>query len=176
MELNVTVRKKVAMAEKTPIIRDNGDYTVRFDWDDEWDGLNPVMLVVCPNGATYMQEISGNVAPLPALRTDWVMIGLASGDIHTTTGAMFRCVPSVRSGSTTQVDPPEDVYAQLLEMYQTKVSEPATEGTSGQVLATDGNGGRYWKDSGKKIETDATPTQGSTNPVQSGGVYDALQA
>lgn len=26
-----------------------------------------------------------------------------------------------------------------------KVNEPATEGTSGQVLATDGNGGRYWK-------------------------------
>lgn len=26
-----------------------------------------------------------------------------------------------------------------------KISEPASDGTSGQVLATDGNGGRYWK-------------------------------
>lgn len=156
MELKVTVRKKIATPERAVIVRDNADYTVLFDLDNEWSGLSPMMLVVCPDGTTYMRDITDNKASLPALRTDWVMIDLAAGDIRTTTGAMFRCIPSVRTNSTTHEEPPEDVYAQLLEMYQSKVSEPATDGTAGQVLATDGKGGRYWTNAGTGGATFAT--------------------
>lgn len=35
----------------------------------------------------------------------------------------------------------------LLAALDEKISEPSSEGTSGQVLATDGEGGRYWTNS-----------------------------
>lgn len=60
-----------------------------------------------------------------------------------------------------------------------KISEPASDGTTGQVLATDGNGGRYWKNddsggggsgSGKDVmvsnQTFTIPT------IQPGGTLD----
>lgn len=43
-----------------------------------------------------------------------------------------------------------------------KVSEPETEGTTGQVLTTDGNGGRTWQDAAGGAEIDDTTTAADT--------------
>ena len=54
------------------------------------------------------------------------------------------------------------------------VPEPATEGTSGQVLATDGQGGRSWQSVQSSLTFDNVPTQNSNNPVKSGGIYSTM--
>ena len=92
----------------------------------------------------------------------------------------------------------------IAQALDRKISEPDVEGSAGQVLTTDGYGGRSWvtpgsgggvdfnttytltnengvitlTDSNRRTNTipmDTAPVQDSTEPITSGAVYDALQ-
>jgi hypothetical protein len=54
------------------------------------------------------------------------------------------------------------------------VPEPSTEGSNGQVLATDGQGGRSWQSVQSSLTFDNVPTQNSNNPVKSGGIFSTM--
>lgn len=54
------------------------------------------------------------------------------------------------------------------------IAEPSTDGSNGQVLATNGQGGRSWVNVQSPLTFDNTPTQNSNNPVKSGGIFSAL--
>lgn len=146
MEIKVTVRNKRASGDNSVIVCGNSDYSVKFDLDSEWDAFSiKTMLVVCNDGTTYSVQFEGDTANLPALHNIHdIRIGIMAGNIHTTTGAYFRCSLSIKDVSGAAVEPPEDVYAQLVEALTGKITEPAEEGADGQVLTTDGKGGRSW--------------------------------
>ena len=144
---NITVRQKIATGDDTYIVCGNSDYAVHWDLDDEWAEYNEkTMLVRVDNSPNpYTVQFTGTDAELPALyNTRRCVIGLMAGDVRTTTGAMFVCLPSARDASGVPVEPPADVYAQLVEQLAGKISEPSEDGTAGQALVTDGNGGRSW--------------------------------
>ena len=146
---NITVRQKIATGDDTYIVCGNSDYTVHWDLDDEWAEYNEkTMLVRVDNSPNpYTVQFTGTDAELPALyNTRRCVIGLMAGDVRTTTGAMFVCLPSVRDASGVPVEPPADVYAQLAAQLASKISEPSQDGTAGQALITDGKGGRSWGD------------------------------
>ena len=52
----------------------------------------------------------------------------------------------------------KDSCDQVLAALDSKISEPEKEGTNGQVLVTDGNGGRHWENPGTSFTTDETLT------------------
>lgn len=54
------------------------------------------------------------------------------------------------------------------------VPTPATSGTNGQVLSTDGLGNTSWKNVQGPLTFDDVPTQNSGNPVKSGGVFSKI--
>lgn len=143
---NITVRQKIATGDDTYIVCGNSDYTVHWDLDDEWaEYAEKTMLVVLDSGEAYSIQFTGVEAALPALpSTRRCVIGLMAGDVRTTTGAMFVCRPSIRDASGVPVEPPADVYAQLVSQLSGKISEPSQDGTAGQALVTDGKGGRSW--------------------------------
>lgn len=143
---NITVRQKIATGDDTYIVCGNSDYTVHWDLDDEWaEYAEKTMLVVLDSGEAYSIQFTGTEAALPALpNTRRCVIGLMAGDVRTTTGAMFVCRPSIRDASGVPVEPPADVYAQLVSQLARKISEPSKDGTAGQALVTDGKGGRSW--------------------------------
>lgn len=143
---NITVRQKIATGDDTYIVCGNSDYTVHWDLDDEWaEYAEKTMLVVLDSGEAYSIQFTGVEAALPALpNTRRCVIGLMAGDVRTTTGAMFICRPSIRDASGVPVEPPADVYAQLVSQLSGKISEPSQDGTAGQALVTDGKGGRSW--------------------------------
>ena len=145
---NITVRQKIATGDDTYIVCGNSDYTVHWDLDDEWaEYAEKTMLVVLDSGEAYSIQFTGVEAALPALpNTRRCVIGLMAGDVRTTTGAMFICRPSIRDASGVPVEPPADVYAQLVSQLSGKISEPSQDGTAGQALVTDGKGGRSWGD------------------------------
>lgn len=145
---NITVRQKIATGDDTYIVCGNSDYTVHWDLDDEWaEYAEKTMLVVLDSGEAYSIQFTGVEAALPALpNTRRCVIGLMAGDVRTTTGAMFVCRPSIRDASGAPVEPPADVYAQLVSQLAKKISEPSQDGTAGQALVTDGKGGRSWGD------------------------------
>ena len=146
MEIKVTVRNKRASGDNSVIICGNSDYSVKFDLDSEWDAFSTkTMLVVCNDSTTYSVQFEGDTANLPTLyNIHDIRIGIMAGNIHTTTGAYFRCYLSIKDISGAAVEPTEDVYAQLVEALTGKITEPAEEGADGQVLTTDGKGGRSW--------------------------------
>lgn len=143
---NITVRQKIATGDDTYIVCGNSDYTVHWDLDDEWtEYAEKTMLVVLDSGEAYSIQFTGTEAALPALpNTRRCVIGLMAGDVRTTTGAMFVCRPSIRDASGVPVEPPADVYAQLVSQLSGKISEPSQDGSAGQALVTDGKGGRSW--------------------------------
>lgn len=122
MELVIKIAQRIATGERKTVVCDNEDYAVRFDWDEEWDGTTPTMLVVCADGTTYTTEVKDGVALLPAVRTTRIMVGLTDGTRKATTGVQYSCIPSVKENSGIIVEPSKDVYDQLLEMYNSKLS------------------------------------------------------
>lgn len=144
---NITVRQKIATGDDTYIVCGNSDYTVHWDLDDEWAEYPKKTMLVRTDSSPnpYTVQFTGTDAEIPALyNTRRCVIGLMAGDVRTTTGAMFVCLPSVRDASDVPVEPPADVYAQLAAQLAGKISEPSQDGTAGQALVTDGNGGRSW--------------------------------
>lgn len=144
---NITVRQKIATGDDTYIVCGNSDYTVHWDLDDEWAEYPKKTMLVRTDSSPnpYTVQFTGTDAELPALyNTRRCVIGLMAGDVRTTTGAMFVCLPGVRDASGAPVEPPADVYAQLVSQLAGKISEPSQDGTAGQALVTDGKGGRSW--------------------------------
>lgn len=56
----------------------------------------------------------------------------------------------------------------LLAALDDKISEPSSEGTSGQVLATDGQGGRYWTNSAASGATSQVIVGNTTYTLREG--------
>lgn len=123
-ELKVKVREKRAYSDQTVIVCGNDDYVVLFDWDDEWDSLSPMMVVVCQDGTAFPPiAVSGKKAKLPSLNTQTVAIGLISGDTRTTTAAVFRCLGGVQDNVTGMVEMSSDFYDILLERLEITSTE-----------------------------------------------------
>ena len=54
------------------------------------------------------------------------------------------------------------------------IADPSTAGTNGQVLTSDGSGGASWQNAQSPLVFDNVPTQGSNNPVKSGGIFSTM--
>lgn len=123
-ELKVKIREKRAYSDQTVIVCGNDDYVVAFDWDEEWDVLTPMMIVVCQDGTAFPPiAVDNKKAKLPSLNTQTVAIGLVSGDTRTTTAAVFRCLGGVQDGVTGMVEVSPDFYDMLLERLEITSTE-----------------------------------------------------
>lgn len=118
-QITVTVRNKIAEGDKSIIICGNTDYLINFDFDDEWDETVVKTLRVNFAGKYRENVFTGNTAILPAVEnTLYCSIGVYAGNLETTTPAKFICKKSILCGSEKHVDPPIDVYNQILEMIE----------------------------------------------------------
>lgn len=118
-EIVVTVKNKMAVGDGSVIVCNNSDYVVRFVLDSEWDALALRTMRIVYDSYTHTDiAFSGDTVALPAIidRTS-IGIGLYSGDIHTSTCAMFDCERSVMGKNSNAVAPPSsDVYNEIVEM------------------------------------------------------------
>ena len=118
-EIVVTVKNKMAVGDGSVIVCNNSDYVVRFVLDSEWDALAlRTMRIVYDSYSHTDIAFSGDTVALPTIidRTS-IGIGLYSGDIHTSTCAMFDCERSVMGKNSNAVAPPSsDVYNEIVGM------------------------------------------------------------
>lgn len=171
MEILITVRDQHARGDGTCIVCGNSGYTVRFDLDGAWqpEGAK-TMLVVCEGGESYCVDFKGLTAQLPALyQTGSVRIGLLAGEVCTSTGALFACCSSIQDEAGVTREPPEGLYAQLVQTVRKRIPEPEAEGIDGQVLTTDGQGGRSWRSPGAGLQTAAVQADGTLLLTLTGG-------
>lgn len=120
--LAITVESKIAKTTGTPIIVcGNSDYTVIFDFDEEWNAYTEktAEFRYYRDGERHHDEVlfSGDTVNVPILRdVDEVDIGVYAGNIRTTTGARIACRRCITDGSAAADIPAEDVYNELMEM------------------------------------------------------------
>lgn len=124
LDIEVIVRDKLAQVQGNPeIVCGNSDYTVTFDFDEEWDAYEYKTARFCflENGIPRYYDVlfSGDTVTIPAVwNTCEILAGVYAGDIHTTTPAAIPCVPCITEEAPVHPDPPPDVYEQLLEAIE----------------------------------------------------------
>ena len=123
--LNVTVVNKIATGDRQIIVCDNTDYTVHFELDAEWNDYNAkTMRVLYTNGNYDDIVFTGTDCDLPRIyNAQSIRIGIYAGDLHATAAAVYECKKSVLSDEGQHVDPPEDVYNQIMDAINSGVMD-----------------------------------------------------
>ena len=118
--LNVSVVDKIATGDGQIIVCDNTDYTVKFNLDAEWGEYNAkTMRVIYPDNNYEDTLFTGDECPLPRLyNVNSIRIGIYAGDLHATAVAVFECRKSVLSEEGQHVQPPEDIYNQIMDAIE----------------------------------------------------------
>lgn len=136
--LPVTIRDKIAeYMSSEKMICYNSDYILQFTFDAEWDSYKQKTAQI-----RYFSTKKGwvkhdiiftglecNVPVIP--NASVVYVGVYAGDIRTTTEAEISCRPSVLSYDGAPVNPPDDVYNQIMQ----KLNELEQAGVSPEQIA-----------------------------------------
>lgn len=130
MEAKIVVKDKVATGDNTVFVCGNTDYTIKFDFDEEWSAESVKTARFIYNDQFQEVVFEGDTCAAPAV-TDTIAlaIGVYAGNLRTTTPAFFNCATSILCGSETHADPPQDVYDQLIELWNSKGDSDAVRFT-----------------------------------------------
>lgn len=115
-DISVLVKNKMAIGDGTKIICGNSDYIVGFSFDAEWDEYETKTMRVKYGGRSYTDVVFvGDRCALPIIADKaCIEIGVFAGNLHTTSGAYFDCIGSIRCGAGAPTDPVPSVYDQIM--------------------------------------------------------------
>lgn len=193
----ITVRDKVPKVENPLIVvTDNSDYTLRFDFDREWDDIRYKTVVVANEAGDEIEKIlmDGNTCTLTAINGKmWrIKVGVTAGDIITTTPCDIRILPSILAFLGGRVPaPPDDIYSQIMkllnELKEGEISDediqkavnnylekhpvtisPATTSALGGVIV--GENLSVTEDGTLSVDTTDDMTADAAKPITAGGV------
>lgn len=116
--LHVTVNNKIASYWQRDgvIVCGNSDYVIEFTFDSEWDDhqIKTARFITASGFSDVVFE--GTSVAVPIIQnTTSLTVGVFSGNLKTTTPAVIPCMKSILCGEGVPVDPPPDVYTQLME-------------------------------------------------------------
>lgn len=141
-EIAITVRNKIPTSAVRQIVCDNSDYTLRFDFDGQWDeGPKTVYFVLQGVGALSPAVTDGDVCPLPPIRlSDGVSrqlaVGVQQGQIKTSAVVNFWCYPSAEDALIRGIVEDEAVSLTWLEWVNANMAQAAENvRTAQEVLA-----------------------------------------
>lgn len=180
--INVTVRNKIAVAQKNALyICGNSDFVIVFDFDEEWNEHDHKTARFIHNGSYQDVIFTGNTCPVPIISNAYnIKVGVYAGDLRTTTPAHISAKKSILCDGGLPAAPPDDVYTQIMEELDT------LNGDIGTAVA------EYLKDNpieGAKFKTDETLTledgilsvnrateveEDNTLPITSAAVYTTV--
>lgn len=120
--LHITVKNKIAVYCKRDgdIVCGNGDYQVKFTFDEEWDSSSEKTARFIWNGKYYDVKFTGDTCKVPVIsNTESVQVGVYTEDdaLQTTTSAVIGCKRSVRCGG--ESEHPESSVITYGEVLQT---------------------------------------------------------
>lgn len=121
MIIDVLVRDKIARVADINafVVCGNSDYSVRFDFDGEWDANGLKTAIFKWNGQYEEIPFTGTECPIPVIsETTMLKVGVFAGDIRTTTDAILNAKKSALCGKGVHHEPPEDIYNKLVKMIE----------------------------------------------------------
>ena len=173
--ISITVKNKVARADRAIIVCDNSDYVAVFDFDAEWDAYTTKTARFVYGGKYTDVVFSGNECAVPVMQnTRAVTVGVFAGDLHTTTPAYISCVPSILFGNGIPADPTPDVYAQIMELLNniSLGGNPATAETLGLIKV--GENLTITENGVLSVDTATQVEQDNTKPITSAAVHTEI--
>lgn len=118
--VQIDIKNKIAeLSAPALIVCGNSDYVVEFNFDEEW-AEHPVRTARFSTWNGYTDVVfEGTQCPVPVLsQASYVKVGVFAGDLCTTTPAYVPCKKSIRCEGGPPIEPPPDVYAQLIAMIE----------------------------------------------------------
>ena len=111
----IEIIDKVAYVDKhAEIICNNSDYVAQFTFDDEWNDIHTKTARFTVNGKHMDVVFTGDCVKIPPVsRAPFIDIGVFAGNMATTP-AYIRCSKSILCEGGPVVEPPNDVYAQIM--------------------------------------------------------------
>lgn len=138
-EFLILIRNREAVIEGCPeILCGNSDYTITFDFDDEWSltGVRTARFVYVKNGAVQHEDVpfQGNTVAVPVMSdVAFVKVGVFAGDLCTTTPVRIKCRASIRCGSGEAHEPTPDEYQQIMALFNEMAEAGAFGATEEQA-------------------------------------------
>ena len=171
ININITVREKIATADDVVYICGNSDYNIVFDFDDEWSEFETKTALFVYKGIKTPVVFTGNTCAVPAiLNTYQIKVGVFAGNLHTITPAVIYARKSILCEGGTPADPPEDVYNQIMEKLNAlDGATPATDEKLGMVRI--GENLKITKDGVLSVDTADAVEKDNTKPVTSAAVH-----
>ena len=140
-QINIKVENLVPILQEgcDEIVCGNGTYTVLFDFDEEWTGLNTkTAIFVCGDTPLY-SVFEGNICKVPEIDGGTVCyIGVVSGSIEdinakadkrTTVWCSVKAKPSITSIAKEPKAPSQDVYVEFMALLNKYVTGGGGGGT-----------------------------------------------
>lgn len=121
-DIKISVKNKIAAKkDRTEYICGNSDFNILFTFDAEWDAYETRTARFAYNGSYVDVVFEGNQCAVPVISDTYhFSVGVYAGDLHTTTPAYVPCKKSILCCGGVPADPPEDVYAQIMELLNQK--------------------------------------------------------
>ena len=107
-QIRISIQNKIARAVRRDgcIVCGNGDYEILFSFDAEWDPHKEKVARFIWDGGYFDVPFEGDVCPVPCITSaPSVEVGVYAGTLRTTTPAVIRCRPSIRSDVTLEIKP-----------------------------------------------------------------------
>ena len=118
--IKINILNKIATClTEIPIVCGNSDYVAEFVFDDEWNGHSVKTARFRVNGEYTDVIFEGNECPMPIIsNAKIVWVGVFAGELSTSTPAIVHCKASILDGEDVPAPPREDVYSQIIALYE----------------------------------------------------------
>lgn len=130
--VTIEIKNKRAKTIGSPsLVCNNSDYKIKFIFDEEWADtpVKTARLVYSKDGQVKKLDLpfEGDTVEIPKLGgVRDVRVGVYAGDLKTTTSAWVPFLPSILCSGGVPDEPSEDVYNQIMELFNKKVIDPST--------------------------------------------------
>lgn len=125
MEINISVSKKVAFAERgTIVVCGNGDYVAKFTFDEVWAKYETKTARFKWGGKYTDVVFSGDECAMPIINNTCIAeVGVYAGDLHTTTPALIRCKRSILCGNEPESPASQEVKNEFLGVLDKRTGD-----------------------------------------------------
>lgn len=110
IDIIVTIHNRIASAPyDARIVSNNTDYTITFDFDEEWAETERTARFSFSEGYVDV-PFSGNTVTVPSIPSTAheLRVGVYAGSLHTTSSAVIKVVPSCLCGDEVEYIPADD--------------------------------------------------------------------
>lgn len=143
MQIEIIIREKIARTvdKHAFAVCGNSDYTVKFDFDSEWDSYETKTARFKYNGSYTDVPFSGDTCPMPVITNAYrVEIGVYAGELRTSSPALLPLRRSILDGNETESEPSQEIKDNLDKMLAGKIDKAQGVENAGMILGVDEDG------------------------------------